>query len=91
MNVIDGDRNRFVEAQLATLAEHFDHRTAVVPPDWPVQRPVNQILIASDAALPDLQVDPDDGVLIGDIELFTGDARVLTDDFAPVEQLAANP
>ena len=91
MNVIDGKGNLFVEAQLATLAEHFDHRAAVVPQDWPAQRPVNQILIASDAPLPDIEVDPDDGYFIEDIEAFTGDARVLTDDFAPVEQLAANP
>ncbi|NNE96585.1 MAG: fused MFS/spermidine synthase [Acidimicrobiales bacterium] len=90
MNVIDGDENRFVEAQLATLAEHFDSRAAVVPDDWPVPRPVNQILVASDGPLPPATVDPDDGFFVADIEAFTDGARILTDDFAPVEQLAAN-
>ncbi|MFW2380988.1 MAG: fused MFS/spermidine synthase [Acidimicrobiales bacterium] len=91
MNVIDGDENRFVEAELATLAEHFDHRAAVVPADWPVRRPVNQILVASDATLPTFEIDPEHGYLIDDLDEFTGGGRVLTDDFAPVEQLAANP
>lgn len=91
MNVIDGDKNRFVEAELATLAEHFDYRTAVVPNDWPVVRPVNQILIASDAELPAVDVDNEHGVFVGDIDEFGSGGRVLTDDFAPVEQLAANP
>jgi SAM-dependent methyltransferase len=91
MNVIDGAENRFVEAELATLEEHFVHRAAVVPQDWPVVRPVNQILIASDSPLPEISIDPQDGYLVDDIAEFTGEARVLRDDFAPVEQLAANP
>ncbi len=91
MNVIDGGENRFVEAELATLAEHFDHRGAVVPNDWPQPAPANQILIASDAPLPELDVELAHGVVVGDIDLFAGDGQILTDDFAPVEQLAANP
>lgn len=90
MNIIDGDQNRFVEAELATLAEHFENRTVVIPPDWPSRRPVNQILIASDGPLPEVVVDPEHGVLVDDIDTFVGDAPVLRDDFAPVEQLAAN-
>ncbi|MGB5951665.1 MAG: fused MFS/spermidine synthase [Ornithinimicrobium sp.] len=90
MNAIDGDENEFVEAELATLAQHFGHRAAVVPADWPAARPVNQILIAADVPLPALEIDPDDGALVDDIDAFTGDAPVLRDDFAPVEQLAAN-
>jgi hypothetical protein len=35
-------------------------------------------------------VDPRHGRLVDDIVAFTGDAPVLRDDFAPVEQLAAN-
>ncbi len=90
MNVIDGDRNRFVEAELATLALHFDHRAVVVPADWPSERPVNQILVASDAPLPAFTVDPEHGRLVDDVDAFAGDARPLRDDFAPVEQLAEN-
>ncbi len=91
MNVIDGGENRFAEAELATLAEHFDHLAAVVPNDWPRPAPVNQILIASDTPLPYLVVDVVHGVIVDDVEAFTGGAMVLRDDFAPVEQLAANP
>lgn len=94
MNAVDGDQNRFVEAELATLGAHFDHRAVVVPSDWPVARPVNQILLASDAPIPDLAVDTEHGVAItgaDDVVAFTGGAKPLRDDFAPVDQLAANP
>ncbi|MGH1488949.1 MAG: fused MFS/spermidine synthase [Acidimicrobiales bacterium] len=90
MNVIDGGENRFAEATLATLAVHFEHRAAIVAPDWPRRRPSNQILVASNQTLPDLKIDADRGVLVEDIVAFTGDAQVLRDDFAPVDQLAAN-
>ena len=94
MNVIDGDENRFVEAELATLAEHFEYRAVIVPPDWPTERPVNQILVASDEPLPPITVAAEHGRLIDradEVAEFTGDdAPVLRDDFAPVEQLAAN-
>ncbi len=90
MNVIDGDQNRFAEAELATLAQHFEHRAVVVPPEWPSVRPVNQILVASDAPLPAFEIDPDDGEVVDDVDAFTGDAPVLRDDFAPVEQLTTN-
>ena len=91
MNVIDGNKNRFVEAELATLAEHFDYRAVVVPNDWPRAVPVNQILIASDAPIVPPGVDFEHGVIVEDVEAFTGEGIVLRDDFAPVEQLAANP
>ncbi len=90
MNAIDGDQNRFVEAQLATLAEHFEHRTVVIPPDWPSTRPVNQILVVSHDPLPAIAVDAEHGRFVDDVDAFTGDAPVLRDDFAPVEQLATN-
>lgn len=93
MNLIDGGQNRFVEAELATLAVHFERRAVVVPPEWPSERPANQIVIASHRALPTIDVDPEHGTLIvdpGDVDDFTGGAPVLRDDYAPVEQLAAN-
>ncbi|MEL6981057.1 MAG: fused MFS/spermidine synthase, partial [Actinomycetota bacterium] len=90
MNVIDGDENRFVEAQLATLAVHFEHLAVVVPADFPSSRPANQILIASDEPIPTPDVDIEHGVLVDDVVEFIGDAPVLRDDFAPVEQLASN-
>jgi len=89
MNVIDGGDNRFAEAELATLAEHFDHLAMVVPRNWPRPVPSNQILVASDQPLPTLVVDPVHGVLVEDLDAFIDGARPLRDDFAPVEQLAS--
>ncbi len=91
MNVIDGGDSGFARASLRTLQEHFDHVGVIIPPDGVPDRPVNQILLASDSPIPDLTIDPEDGVLVDDVQSYIGDAEVLTDDFAPVEQLAANP
>jgi hypothetical protein len=90
MNLIDGGDSRLVRAAAATLAEAFDHVGLVLPADGvPSDRAVNQVLVASDAPLPDVRPDPDDGeVLVGDeSRSFVGDAMVLTDDHAPVDQL----
>lgn len=91
MNVIDGGDSGFARASLRTLQEHFDHVAVIVPPDGVPARPVNQILLASDQPIPELTIDPADGMLVEDVQAFIGDAQLLTDDFAPVEQLAANP
>jgi SAM-dependent methyltransferase len=90
MNAIDAGDNRFVEAQLATLGQHFDHLEVVVSPEFPLPRPSNQILLASNQSISGIVVDPDDGVFVADVAAFTDDGVILTDDFAPVEQLAAN-
>ncbi len=93
MNVIDGGDSGYARAQLATLAEHFGHVQVIIPPDDVSSRQAaNQILIASDSPLPDLDVDPDDGRLLDEadtVEYIDG-AQVLRDDFAPVDQLAKN-
>lgn len=93
MNVIDGGASRFARAELATLREHFDH-VAVVHPDGgvPDGHIVNQALIASDAPLPDIRLDAVDGIILtgADVVEFIAGARVLTDDFAPVDQLTKN-
>lgn len=91
MNVIDGAENRFAEWELRTLREHFDHVAAIVHPDGIDSRVRNQILIASDAPLPTIDFAATDGLWIDDIDTFIDDGQILRDDFAPVEQLAANP
>ncbi len=91
MNIIDGDENRFAEWEVATLLDNFAHVAAIIPPGGIDARPRNQILVASDAPLPVLEFDPADGVLVDDIDEFRDGGTVLRDDFAPVEQLAANP
>ena len=89
MNAVDGQANGFVEAQLATLDAHFGELAVVVPEEWPVNRAVNQVLVASDRPLPDVQVAAEHGRLVDDVVAFMDDADVLRDDFAPVEQLIA--
>jgi hypothetical protein len=90
MNVLDGGDSGFARAELATLADRFEHVAIILPPDGvPRSRAVNQVLIASQAPLDHLDLDPADGELLtGDeARAYQGDAMVLTDDFAPVDRL----
>jgi SAM-dependent methyltransferase len=90
MNVIDGGANAFARAQVATLAERFDHLAVIVPATGlPPGRAVNQVIVASSAPLPRLEVDPADGRVLDDAEVdeLTAGARLLTDGHAPVDQL----
>ncbi len=93
MNVIDGGDSGYARAQLATLAEHFDNVQVIIPGGGvPRNTAANQILIASNVALPPLDVDPADGQLLDQAATadFIDGAQVLRDDFAPVDQLAKN-
>ncbi len=86
VNLIDGPDGRFAAALLATLAEEFDH-VGVIDPSSVVESGdrFNRIVVASDAPLPELVIGADDGqLMLGDP---WGDGRVLTDNFAPVDQL----
>jgi spermidine synthase len=90
MNVIDGGSSRFAKAELATLAHRFHHVAAILPATGiPELSAVNQVLVASTARLPRLPIDASDGTLVAGAEVatYTGGARRLTDDFAPVDQL----
>jgi spermidine synthase len=89
-NVIDGGASRFARAELATLREEFRHVAVILPAGGvPKDTPVNQVLIASDAPIPRLRIDPADGELVegAAVTRYIGDAQVLTDDYAPVDQL----
>lgn len=88
MNLIDGDQSRFARAQMATLYEHFDHVAVMLPVELP-SVPYNQIIVASDAPLPSVTIPEGAGSLVADAAAlaYVGDAQVLTDDFAPAEQL----
>jgi spermidine synthase len=86
-NVIDRGPRRFVKAELATLAATFDEVAVIAPP---VGTAGNHVLVAGDRTV-DLAaaVDPADGVVLAGeaLDAFVDDARVLRDDFAPVDQL----
>lgn len=90
MNVIDGGRNRFARAQLATLREEFEHVAVIVPEGGvPDGQGVNQILVGSDVTLEPPAIATGDGQWIAGAALdeFIDGARPLRDDFAPVDQL----
>jgi predicted membrane-bound spermidine synthase len=91
MNLIDGPERRFVRAEAATLEAVFEH---VVVADGPGSG--NVVLVASDAPIDAERIRAHAGSLGAPVRLivdpsevaaFIGDAEVLTDDRAPVDQL----
>lgn len=87
MNVIDGAENRFARAELATLADQFEHVRVIVPVDGIADNAVNQILLASHQPIPDMTFGADGVLVAGPIEEFIDGQAPLRDDFAPVDQL----
>ena len=97
-NVIDYPPNRFIRAELATVAAAFPHVALIAPQDALDGRTgSNFVIVASKAplALDELRnhldlVDEPVQLLSGPrLAGFIDGARVLTDDFAPVDQLLA--
>ncbi len=96
MNVIDYPPLRFAAAQAATAAAVFDDVAVVAPPDYLAgERGGNIIIVGSDGPL-DREAITDALLAAGRDEVvtedaafadFVGDADVLFDDFAPVDQL----
>ena len=98
-NLIDGADLRFVRAEAATLGERFDH-VAVISGTPTLEEGAggNVVLVASDRPLDIPAIErriatwgetTPTGIIHGAaaIEAFISDAPVLTDDFAPVDQL----
>jgi spermidine synthase len=96
LNVIDYPPARFVRAEIVTVAAVFRHVAAVAPePAFAGRTGSNFVILASDVPLPldalrerlaagDTDALVLDGAALAD---FTRDAHVLTDDYAPVDQL----
>lgn len=91
LNVIDGGDSDFARAELATLAEVFDHVQVILPDGEPPRTARNQVIVASQRPIPDIEIDPDDGVLRDEafVRGYADGASVLTDDRAPVDQLTS--
>jgi len=92
-NVIDYPSFRFARAQLATLRERFEYVAAVGPQTvFDDQAGANVVLIASHRPIDRAQlrqlvtVHGDELVDGAALDRFIGDAPVITDDFAPVDQ-----
>jgi spermidine synthase len=96
LNVIDYPPSRFVRAEVATVRAVFAHVALVAPPAALAGREgANFVIIASDAPLPlaplreRLAALPEPVTMLdgADLATFVGGGRVLTDDYAPVDQL----
>lgn len=96
LNVIDQPPSRLVRAEIATIMDVFPY-VALVAPKYALENKfgANFVILASAAPLPladltvrlgalQFPVRPVSGQELAD---FVGDSRVLTDDFAPVDQL----
>ena len=95
-NVIDYPPNRFIRAELATVAAVFPYVALVAPPDALAgEIGANFVIVASRSPLQlaplrnalDLTTKPVTLLSGADLTAFIDNARVLTDDFAPVDQL----
>ncbi len=96
LNLIDYPPLGFARAETATLARVFAHVAVIAPPDYLAgQRGGNFVIVASGSPLDlaalesSLSERESSGVILvgDDLRDFVGDADVLTDDHAPVDQL----
>jgi hypothetical protein len=98
LNLIDYPPQRFVRAEVATLAAVFRHVIVIAPP--PFLEGIhggNYVVAASDRPFDDARIEAliqarqgEEGLLgDGEIGRFVGNGRVLTDDYAPVDQWLA--
>lgn len=102
-NVIDGPPLRFIRAEVATVAAVFPYIALIAPPAALAgQEGSNFVIVASPAPLPldlialrlrILSLTGEDVTVISGAELtaFVDNAMVLTDDYAPVDQLLIAP
>ncbi|WP_067495657.1 fused MFS/spermidine synthase [Actinoplanes sp. TFC3] len=97
-NVIDYPPNRFIRAELATVEAAFPHVALIAPRDALEGRTgSNFVILAAKSPLPldeirnhlDLVDEPVELVSGPALDAFVHGARVLTDDYAPVDQLLA--
>lgn len=97
MNVIDYGDLDFVRSETATLQQVFEHVAVFAPPRYVAgEAGGNFVLVGSDSPIPgeDIQraIDARGGTEIAaDVDEFIGDARPLTDDYAPVDQMIDRP
>jgi SAM-dependent methyltransferase len=94
LNMIDHPPLAFARAEVATLADVFDDMGVVAPPDRLDGTAGGNFVLAGGGVDPDriasllARRGADDVVVSGTaVERFAGEAPVLTDDYAPVDQL----
>ena len=98
LNLIDYTPLRFARAETATLAAVFSHVAVLAPPPFLAgEQGGNFVLAASDRPFDVARLDAliqarsgqEHVAVDADARSFAGDARVLTDDYAPVDQWLA--
>jgi spermidine synthase len=98
LNLIDQPPLRFARAEVATLADVFEHVAVVAPPALLAgQQGGNYVVAASDRPFDDARLESlirarrgeEQAAVGGDAARFTHDGRILTDDYAPVDQWLA--
>jgi hypothetical protein len=87
LNVIDGADLAFLRAATATIASVFDHVQVVLSAGTANGGRGNSVIVASERPFDAGLLDPDGGRLVADVADFIAGATVLTDEFAPVDQL----
>jgi spermidine synthase len=99
MNVIDRPPNAFAQAEATTLREVFEHVAVVAPLDYLNGEAGGNFVFAASANPLDtadlsrsLEAREAESVVIVDDEVdrWAGEAPILRDDFAPVDQLLGN-
>ena len=94
-NVIDYPPDRFIRAEVATVAAVFPYVALIAPPDALAGKEgSNFVIVASESPLPLAALGSrlgrvDEPVTLVPDDSFGRGARVLTDDYAPVDQLLA--
>ena len=100
MNVIDYGRLDFARSAAATLTEVFDHVALFAPPSYLSGRAGgNFVLVASVSPLDVPGVESavrargssESGIEGAELARFIGNAILLTDDYAPVDQIVGRP
>jgi MFS family permease len=97
MNLIDHPPLRFARAEVATVASVFDHVVLVAPSDYLDGAAGGNFVVAGSATPFDqarisaLVTDGEALLVDGDVAAWAADARILTDDFAPADQLLSRP
>jgi spermidine synthase len=87
LNVIDGAQLSFLRAETTTIASVFAHVEVVLSESAVEGRIGNAVIVASDRPFDADRLDPEDGRRVDDVDAFVDGATLLTDDFAPVDQL----
>jgi spermidine synthase len=96
VNVIDAPGQHFLAAQAATLDRVFEHVAVVLGPQAADGLQGNSVIISSDEPIDVVALEQrrteagDGGEVVSDLAGFIAAAPVLTDDFAPVDQLIAS-